>query len=371
MLEKYDALNDDVTIESSYSGNYGDTATKVSASLISNTAPDVALMAAGPLYTGARNDYFIESKINDPDFNKDDIYPGVWDYAKYNGRICAVPYGISTPVLYYNKAILDKAGISLKNPPKTWAEFVQIAKTAQAKGNVSGSADFWGFDVTDVAWLFKTMLNQNGNSIIAVKGTKIAPAFADEKADEVALFWKKLVDDKVMPMGQHSNAEKKFLAGNLAFLVATSARISRWASDPALKIGAIPMPYFQKPSVALGGNVLVILSKDLKTKEVAWKLVKYLASKENQTAFALNTGYLPIRKSGLTLPEAKKAVESSGMFGVAFDQLDNSWSYWHFEQMGTMDQILAQMIDTIERNVRDPKAALDKAAADLQAEIDG
>ena len=101
-----------------------------------------------------------------------------------------------------------------------------------------------------------------------MKGTKIAPAFADEKADEVALFWKKLVDDKVMPMGQHSNAEKKFLAGNLAFLVATSARISRWASDPALKIGAIPMPYFQKPSVALGGNVLVILSKDLKTKEV-------------------------------------------------------------------------------------------------------
>ncbi|MHB0898231.1 MAG: ABC transporter substrate-binding protein [Spirochaetales bacterium] len=371
MLEKYDALNDDVTIESSYSGNYGDTATKVSASLVSNTAPDVALMAAGPLYTGARNDYFIESKINDPDFNKDDIYPGVWDYAKYNGRICAIPYGISTPVLYYNKAILDKAGISLKNPPKTWAEFAQIAKTAQAKGNISGSADFWGFDVTDVSWLFKTMLNQNGNGIIAVKGTKIAPAFADEKADEVALFWKKLVDDKVMPMGQHSNAEKKFLAGNLAFLVATSARISRWASDPALKIGAIPMPYFQKPSVALGGNVLVILSKDLKTKEVAWKLVKYLASKENQTAFALNTGYLPIRKSGLTLPEAKKAVESNGMFAVAFDQLDNSWSYWHFEQMGTMDQILAQMIDTIERNVRDPKAALDKAAADLQAEIDG
>ena len=370
MLEKYDALNDDVTIDYSYSGNYGDTATKVSAALISNTAPDVALMAAGPLYTGARNDYFIESKINDPDFNKDDIYPGVWDYAKYNGRICAVPYGISTPVLYYNKTILDKAGISMKNPPKTWAEFVQIAKTAQAKGNVNGSADFWGFDVTDVAWLFKTMLNQNGNSIIEVKGTKIAPAFADGKADEVALFWKKLVDDKVMPMGQHSNAEKKFLAGNLAFLVATSARIARWAEDPALKFGAIPMPYFQKPSVALGGNVLVILSKDQKTKEVAWKLVKYLASKENQTAFALKTGYLPIRKSGLSLPEARKAVESNGMFAVAFDQLDNSWSYWHFEQMGTMDQILAQMIDTIERNVRDPKAALDKAASDLQAEID-
>ncbi|MFA6365868.1 MAG: ABC transporter substrate-binding protein [Candidatus Hydrogenedentales bacterium] len=371
MLEKYDAANDDVALEYSYSGNYGDTATKVSAALVSNTAPDVALMAAGPLYTGARNDFFIEEKINEPDFQKNDIYPGVWDYAKFNGRICAVPYGISTQVLYYNKAVIEKAGISLKNPPKTWAEFVQVAKTAQAKGNINGGADFWGFDVTDVGWLFKTMLNQNGNSVITVKGTKIAPAFDDEKAVEVATFWEKLTADKLMAVGQHSNAEKKFLAGNLAFLVATSARIARWSADPTLKIGAIPMPYFQKPSVALGGNVLIILSKDQKMKEASWKLVKYLASKENQTTFALRTGYLPIRKSGLSLPAAAAAVEKNAMFSVAFDQLDNSWSYWHFDQMGTMDQILAQTIDTIERKVRDPKAALEKAAAELQAEIDG
>ncbi len=371
LLDKYDAANDDVTLEYSYSGNYGDTATKVSAALVSNTAPDVALMAAGPLYTGARNDYFIEAKINEADFGKDDIYPGVWEYAQYNGRVCAVPYGISTPVLYYNKAILDKAGISVKNPPKTWAEFYQLAKTAQAKGNVNGSADFWGFDVTDVGWLFKTMLSQNGNGIINVKGTKIAPAFNDDKAVEVANFWKKLTDDKIMAVGQHANAEKKFLAGNLAFLVATSARIVRWAADPALKVGAIPMPYFQKPSVALGGNVLVVLSKDQKMKEASWKLVKFLASKENQTAFALRTGYMPIRKSGLSLPAAKAAVEGNSMFAVAFDQLDNSWSYWHFEQMGTMDQILAQTIEVIERNVQDPKTALNKAASDLQAEING
>jgi len=371
LLDKYDAMTDDVVIEASYSGNYADTATKVSAALVSNTAPDVALMAAGPLYTGARNDYFIESKINDPDFNKNDIYPGVWDYAKYNGRICAVPYGISTPVLFYNKAILEKAGISMANPPKTWNEFYQIAKTAQAKGNVTGSSDFWGFDVTDVPWLFKTMLNQNENTVITVKGNKISPAFNDEKGVEVATFWKRMIDEKIMPIGQHDNAEKKFLSGNLAFIVASSTRVARWATDPTVQIGAIPLPYFKKPSVALGGNVLVILSKDQKAKEAAWKLVKFLANTENQTTFALKTGYLPIRKSGLSLPEAKKAVTSNPMYTVAFDQLEISWSYWHFEQMGTMDQILAKIMDEIERGVLSPKAALDKAATELQAEIDG
>ena len=68
--------------------------------------------------------------------------------------------------------------------------------------------------------------------------------------------------------------------------------------------------------------------------------------------------------------ESVAAVEKNQMFSVAFDQLENSWSYWHFDQMGTMDQILAQAIDQFERRVATPKAALEKAAADLQAEID-
>ncbi len=371
MLEKYDAQNADVSIEYSYSGSYADTATKVSAALVSNTAPDLALMAAGPLYTGGMNDFFMESKLSDPDFMKDDIFPGVWDYAKFNNRICAVPYGISTPVLFYNKAIIEKAGIDMKNPPRSWEEFFQLAKTAQAKGNVTGSSDFWGFDVTDVPWLFKSMLAQNDNSIIAVNGAKVKPVFADAKAVEVGNFWKKLIDEKVMPVGQHANAEKKFLAGNVAFLVASSTRVTRWAKDPSLKVGAIKMPYFKKATVAMGGNVLVVLGKNQKNKEEAWKLVKYLASAENQTAYALKTGYLPIRKSGVALKAAKEAVNSNQMYGVAFDQLDESWSYWHFDQMGTMDSILAKAIDNLERGVQSPQVALEKAAQELQREIDG
>jgi ABC-type glycerol-3-phosphate transport system substrate-binding protein len=371
LLDKYAAANPDVALAYSYSGNYGDTATKVSAALASKTAPDLALMAAGPLYTGARGDFFMEEKVKDPDFSKDDVFPGVWDYAKYQGRICAVPYGISTPVLYYNKSILEKAGIDIaKKPPKTWEDLYQMAKTAQAKGNASGSTDFWGFDVTDVAWLFKTMLAQNGNDIVSVSGTKITPVFNDDKALAIAAFWKRLVDEKIMPMGQHSNAEKKFLAGNTAFYVATSSRIAKWTKDPAIPLSAVAMPYWKKPSVALGGNVLVILSSDPKTKEAAWKLVKFLASAENQTDFAVKTGYLPIRKSGLSRQSVKDAIAKNAMYNVAFKQMDVSWSYWHFEAMGTMDSLLVQALDQIERGAAAPKDALAKAVKDLLADME-
>lgn len=370
MLDKFNAANPDIALSYSFSGNYADTATKISAALISKTAPDVSLLAAGPLYTGERGDFYLETKIKDADFNKDDIYPGIWDYAKFQGRICAIPYGISTPVLYYNKDILAKAGINIdKNPPKTWNDLYSLAKQAQSKGNASGSTDFWGFDTTDAPWLFKSMLNQNGNTVVTVNDTTVTPIFDNDKAVEVATWWKKMTDEKVMAVGQHANAEKKFLSGNVAFLCATSARIAKWSKDASLPISAIPMPYWQKPSVALGGNVLIILTQDPKAREASWKLVKYLSSAENQANFALKTGYLPIRKSGVALPAVQSAIKQNQMYAVAFKQLDISWSYWNFDQMGTMDSLLFQALDEIERNAKAPKDALSSAVKELTAEL--
>ncbi len=371
LVESFLASQDEVEIELSYSGSYADTANKVSAALLSNTEPNVALMSAGPLFTGARDNYFIEGKINEADFDKDDFFDGLWEYCKYNGRVCALPYGISTPIVYYNKNILDKAGIDISNPPETWDELYELAKTAQQNGNINNSDSFWGFEVSDVPWLFKTMLNQNENSVIEIGAdNKITPVFDNEQAVEVATWWKKMADEKIMPISQHTNAEKTFLAGNAAFIVSTSNRITRWSGEQTVSLGAIPMPYFKKKSVALGGNVLVLFNKDEKADYGSWKLMQYLIDAQNQTQFALNTGYLPIRKSGLELDIAQKALSENPMYKVAFDQMQYSWSYWHFEQMGTMDSIIYQTVEKIEKNVASPKDALSDAVNELKREME-
>lgn len=371
LVEKFASENNQIEIELSYSGSYADTATKVSAALTSGTEPNVALMSAGPLFTGARENYFIEEKINEPDFDRDDFFESGWDYSKYKGKVCALPYGISTPILYYNRDILEKAGIDINNPPETWEDLYRMAKTAQEKGNINNVNEFWGFEVRDVPWLFKTMLNQNENPVVNVDSNfKVTPAFAEESAVEVATWWKKMIDEKVMPAAQHANAEKTFLAGNCAFIVSSSNRISRWVTEDGVKVGAFPMPYFKKKSVALGGNVLVMFNKNEKEDYASWELLKYLVDAKNQTEFALKTGYLPIRRSGLELDVAKKALSENPMYKIAFDQMEYSWSYWHFEQMGTMDMILTSTIEKIEKNVLSPKEALEEAANELAREIE-
>ena len=369
MSKAFDEGNDLVDLELSYSGGSADTATKVSAALLTNTQPDVALMYAGPLYTGGRNDYAMEELMKREGFGMDDIFPGMLDYCTYMGQgICAVPFGISTQVMYYNKTLLEKAGVDMTNPPKTWQEFYDLCADLLTK--VEGD-DFTAFDVSDAPWLFKSMLKQNGCEIV-VQGEdgKIKPVYNDAAALEVTDFWYSLVTSGIMAAGEHDNAENRFLSGNCAFIAATSNRISRWRGATEFELGAIEMPYFKNQSLALGGNVMVILTDDPQKVEAAWEYVSYLTTAENNADFALSTGYLPIRKSELNNPDIQKALSENALYSIAFKQLDYTFAYTHFEQMGTMDSLIRNMLNKLEKNRGTSQALLDKAVKDLQSEID-
>ena len=130
------------------------------------------------------------------------------------------------------------------------------------------------------------------------------------------------------------------------------------------------MPYFKEQSLALGGNVMVILTDDPQKVEAAWEYVNCLTTAENNAEFALATGYLPIRKSELTNPDIQKALSENALYSIAFKQLDYTFAYTHFEQMGTMDSQIRNMLNKLEKNRGTSQDLLDKAVKDLQAEID-
>ncbi len=213
------------------------------------------------------------------------------------------------------------------------------------------------------------MFAANGNPVVEVHDGEVVPVFNNEKAVEVANFWKKMVDDKLMPAGEHNNAEKKFLAGNSAFIAASSNRISRWTTTE-FGLGAIEMPTFGEKSVALGGNVLVVLTQDERRAAAAKELVAYLASAENQAEFALKTGYLPTHKSALEMDSIKEAISQNPMYNVAFSQLAYAWAYTHFDEMGTMDMFLWTAVNQIEKGAKTPQAALDYAVEELIMEME-
>ena len=107
-------------------------------------------------YTGAYGNFFAgEQATSDAEFNFDDVFEGLWEYGRYNGQICQIPYGISTNTMFYNKELAEAAGLNLEeNAPKTWADFLEVCKTLKAY--YSDKTDFIPFVVSDEDWLTQT-----------------------------------------------------------------------------------------------------------------------------------------------------------------------------------------------------------------------
>ena len=236
-----------------------------------------------------------------------------------------------------------------------------------------------GFDVNDVPWLFKSMLAQNGNSIIEVEGSEVTPIYNNEQAVEVGTFWQKLTANGMMPVDQHGNADKTFQAGQTAFLVSSSVRLARWAGNPEIAdFGCLPLPSFAQESAALGGNHLVVLPKQIEVEKMsdgdkaklaaAWDLAKFLMSEEKHTEFAIETGYLPIYAAAMDTDYVKNAIAEDGRRQTVYNYLENAWAYTHFDDMGTMDSWLKSTVSEIENGV-DVKTALDKGAQGLMDDM--
>ena len=369
IVAAFEKANPDIKVKLVYTGKYAETAQKVMAALSTNTCPNGGIIPAGPIFTGPYGNYKILEYIqSDPSFDMDDFYPVAWDYAKYKGKICAIPYNISTPVLIYNKKLMKEAGLDPNKPPQTWDELLEYAKKITKDINGDGEPDIWGLNVMDVKWIFKAMLMQNDCKIIDPE--TLNPLFDSPKGIEAAEFWKKLVDEKAMPVGMHRLADKQFVSGMLGFYLGSSSRIGKWSNLP-FEWGVAFLPKKVKRAVPIGGAVLVIFPHSKEEDDATWKLIKWLVEPENLGKFCIKTGYIPIRKSVLEVPEVKEFLEKNPKYRVAFEQMKYGEAYWHFEQMGLMDALLTEYLDKIERGVLTPAEAMKEAAEKLRKEIKG
>ena len=55
-------------------------------------------------------------------------------YSKPDGTMLSFPYNSSSPILFYNKDLFEKAGLDVNNPPKTWPQVWEAARKIKTSG---------------------------------------------------------------------------------------------------------------------------------------------------------------------------------------------------------------------------------------------
>lgn len=362
-----------------YKGSYTETLTAAVAAFRAKQGPHIVqvfevgtanMMAAkGAVYPI----YQLMADANEPFDPKAYIGPVYGYYSTTDGKLLSMPFNSSTPVLYWNKELLAKAGLDPNKGPTTWPELGEMAKKAVAAGAKCGFTPQWQ------TW---TLIENYGawhNLPYATKangfgGTDIELKFNDEpriKLIQMMADWTK--DKTFVYGGREGKSDTLFNGGECAFRIGSSG--SAAGAEKALgqdKVGIGMMPYspdvIAKPQNSIiGGATLWVLQGRPKDeyKGVA-KFMTYLSSTPVQAKWHQETGYVPITTA------AAEATDKEGFYkkfpgrDIAVKELtlnpptDNSKGL----RIGNFVQIrdvVDEELESVWSGKKDAKTALDEA----------
>ena len=379
LAEGFNKAQSEYKVTPVYKGSYTETLTAAIAAFRAKQAPHIVqvfevgtanMMAAkGAVYPV----FQLMADAKEPFDPKSYIGPVYGYYSTTDGKLLSMPFNSSTPVLYWNKELLTKAGLDPSKPPTTWPELGEMAKKAVAAGAKCGFTPQWQ------GW---TMIENFGawhNLPYATKengfaGIDVELKFNDApriKHIQTLADWGK--DKTFVYGGRDGRSNALFAAGDCAFTIGSSANAA--TNEKALgaeKVGIGMMPYWPdviaKPQNSIiGGATLWVLQGKPKAeyKGVA-KFLSYVASPEVQAKWHQETGYVPVTLAAADMTEKAGFYKKHPGRDVAVKQLtlNPPTSNSKGLRIGNFVQIrdvVDEELEMVWSGKKDAKAALDDA----------
>lgn len=272
------------------------------------------------------------SAIKDVDFS--DYLKPVISYYTVGGKVNSIPFNASSPVLYFNKDLMSKAGLDPNNPPATFGAILDAcAKFDAAKLGMKCVA------LTPYAWLFEQWMGEQNVALINNDNGRAGRAtqtYIDTpEGRKVFQFYKDLNDKGYLTnTGKlaDTTGTNAIFTGQKALMTINSTAGLGNISDGAkqsgfqLGVGTFPIPDGTKANgVEIGGASLWVTKGVSKpTAEAALDFALFMTNTENMADWHKLTGYYPVRTSSVDLLKSQGWFNTSPLQLVAFNQLLNT-----------------------------------------------
>nr|WP_308800831.1 sugar ABC transporter substrate-binding protein [Streptomyces polyasparticus] len=235
-----------------------------------------------------------EAGVSDENVSRSTI-----DFGSYKGEWYGAARSVNTLALFYNKDILDQAGIEV---PTTWDEMREAAK-ALTEGKRYGIALSAG-GAEDGVFQFTPFMWSNGGDETDLGSKNVAEALD---------YWKSLLSDGSLSKSTvnwtQADVNDQFMAGNAAMMINGPWQLETLNTDKDLHYGiaTIPVPKAGEDSVApMGGAVLTVANTGESEREkTAAKIINCMTSEKEELTYAINSGMVPANENAAKAWRAK------------------------------------------------------------------
>jgi sn-glycerol 3-phosphate transport system substrate-binding protein len=342
LTEEYHAAQDRVRIRLENQGGYKQTIDKYVQSGQASR-PDIVQMPEYMVQQIADSDSVVPigACIEAADFDTSAFLDRTLDSYATEGVQWSMPFNVSDPVLYYNKAAFRQAGLDPDRPPSTIDDLRTYSQAIVDSGFGVGLALDSGVD-SGGGWFLEQWFAQQGELYADNENGRAAPAtrvlFDGPVGVELMTQVQSLITDGLaVTVGDNPNGQDALLrladpARPAAMTIASSAALGTVISvldgglipgitSADLGVGPMPGPGDTRSAIVGGASLYIVAERADARTAAAWDYISYLVSAPSQATWAAATGYVPVRNDALALEPLATTYANDPRFKVAYDQL--------------------------------------------------
>jgi multiple sugar transport system substrate-binding protein len=285
-------------------------------------------------------------------------------------KVYGVPLAVDTLALFYNKQLLNAAGIA--QPPANWDEMLaDIPKLTKidATGKItqSGAALGTSENVESVTDIMSVLMMQNGTVMEDDRGRVAFDTIPQGIArdEEPGLNAVRFYTDFANPTkvvytwnADFANSREAFANGQTAFYLGYSFDVPLIKSAaPKLEYDIAPLPQITGGKKVNYANFWAEgVSKTSKHDDYAWNFLLFAANKENVKSY-LSAAEKPTALRSLIDSQAEDET-----LGVFASQLLTADTWYHGTDADAMEKAFKNLADTILVGTTEEEKALSQAA---------
>lgn len=369
LIENFQAANPDITVKHT-TFPYADYQTKVAAAVVAGQGPDVVQFYYGWLDT-FRNGQLIQP-ISAEAFPHAEIeakfFPIVQAMQR-DGEYYGLPTAVRALAMFYNKTLMEEAGLDPNSPPTTLDELVEMGKATtkyDAAGNIEVEGIAIGMTAQDHHLWREVLVRQFGGQSYTDDYKTVT---YDSDAGRAALQWYMDLEQthKIAQTGFMDEPQAAFKANRSAFLIDGTFRIPTLRSTEGLDWAVTELPSHD----GIQGNFAsywangIAAGSEGEEYEAAHKFLEYVTSEEAMTIWLETAGELPASPE-LALTEANLA---DPVYGPFLKGLDYSYTTLFHDELGQR-QVMMDMVNRILLEGQSVEDSLAQGAKEEQAIID-
>lgn len=238
------------------------------------------------------------------------VYSGAAEQLQVEGKSYSLPYRSDWYVLYYNKDIFDKAGVSYPSNDMTWTEYEELARKLTSG---EGSEKIYGtHNHTWQALVTNWAIQDGKNSVVAKDYSFLKPYYEQAvrmQKDGIIQDYATLKTANIHYSSVFKNQQTAMMPMGTWFIGTMMQSQASGETNFNWGFATIPHPEGVKAGSTVGALTPIAIGANTDVPDLAWEFVKFAASEENSKTLAEN-GIL----SGIQSEESFDIIASAENF---------------------------------------------------------